>query len=100
MSANDEPRPGGARSSQLDEIGRRLDRMSEQLDRANRRARQHDFSILRLFGAVLQMFAIVAATWGLIGLWDDREVAATARLMLACFLQLASISAFAVDRFH
>jgi len=100
MNTNDEPRTGGVRPSQVDEIGRRLDRMSDQLDRAQRRAQQHDFSVLRLLGAVLQMFAIVAAACGVVGLWGDQDSGATARLTLACFLQLASMSAFAVDRFR
>lgn len=70
----------------------------EQLDRAGRRSRQHDFSVLRLFGALLQMFAIVAGLWGLIALTGDHHDAAGARFALACLMQLASISAFAHDR--
>lgn len=74
-----------------------LRRIHEQLDRANRRSRQHDFSVLRLFGALLQMFAIVIALWGLLALTGERHDAAAARFALGCFLQLASIAAFAHD---
>ena len=77
-----------------------LGEIRDQLDRANRRERQHDFSILRLFGALLQMFAIVAAVWGAMFLADDQDVQALSRLMLACFFQLASVSAFAIDKFR
>ncbi len=72
----------------------------DQLDRANRRDRQHDFSILRLFGSLLQMFAIVAALWGLLALTGEVDDKATPRLVLACFFQIASLSAFAFDRFR
>jgi D-glycero-D-manno-heptose 1,7-bisphosphate phosphatase len=77
-----------------------LARIHDLLDRAQRRQRQHDFSVLRLFGALLQMFAVVAALWGVFALLDEQAPSATARLMFACFLQLASISTFAVDRFR
>lgn len=72
----------------------------DQLDRANRRDRQHDFSILRLFGSLLQMFAIVAALWGLLALTGEETGSATPRLVLACFFQFASLSSFAYDRFR
>ena len=65
-----------------------------------RRSRQDDFSILRLFGALLQMCAIAAAIWGGILLLGEQAANATPRLTLACFLQLAAISAFAIDRFR
>jgi len=83
-----------------DQVVDLLRRIHDQLERANRRAGQHDFSILRLFGALLQMLAIVTALWGMIGLTEDQASPAAARFTLACFLQLASISAFAVDRFR
>ena len=70
----------------------------DQLDRAQRRERQHDFSFLRLFGALLQMLAIVVALWGTVALFDDNAAPASARLLLACFLQLAALTAFALDR--
>ena len=72
----------------------------DQLDRANRRDRQHDFSILRLFGSLLQMFAVVAALWGLLALTGEESDNATPRLILACFFQIAALSAFAYDKFR
>jgi D-glycero-D-manno-heptose 1,7-bisphosphate phosphatase len=72
----------------------------ELLDRAQRPQRQMDFSLLRLFGALLQMFAIVVALWGVSGLFGEQAEASAARLGLACFLQLAAITAFAIDRFR
>ncbi len=77
-----------------------LQRIHDQLERANRRDRQSDFSVLRLSGALMQMFAVVAAIWGVVGLVDGQATSATARLTLACFFQLASLSAFAIDRFR
>lgn len=75
-----------------------LGQIRDLLDRAQRTKRQDDFSLFRLFGALLQMFAIVAALWGVIPLLNDDFAAATPRMMFACFLQLASISTFLVDR--
>lgn len=83
-----------------DQVIRILGQIRDQLDRAQRQQRQQDFSLARLFGALLQMFAVVAALWGVIGLFDEEAGPATARFALACFLQLASISAFAIDRFR
>jgi len=77
-----------------------LPRIEKQLDRGFRRQRQDDFSVLRLFGALLQMFAIAAAIWGGMALLGDHPAHGTPRLLLACFLQLASISIFAIDRFR
>ena len=77
-----------------------LERIHDQLERSHRKARQHDFSFLRLFGALLQMLAIVAALWGVVALMDDRSAPADARLTLACFFQLAAVTAFAIDRFR
>lgn len=88
---------GPAREDQAIRI---LGQIRDQLDRAQRQQRQQDFSLARLFGALLQMFAVVAAFWGVIGLFDEEAGPATARFALACFLQLASISAFAIDRFR
>ncbi len=83
------------------EVTRLLAQISDQLDRAQRSDRQHDFSVLRLFGAVLQMFAVVAAVWGAMALFNNgADVDATPRLMLACFLQLATLCAYAIDRFR
>ena len=77
-----------------------LERIHDQLERAHRKERQHDFSFLRLLGALLQMLAVVAALWGVIALMDDQSAPATARLTLACFFQLAAVTAFAIDRFR
>jgi len=77
-----------------------LEKIHDQLERAHRKDRQHDFSFLRLLGALLQMLAIVAALWGVVALLDDLSAAATARLTLACFFQLAAVTAFAIDRFR
>lgn len=100
MQRDDDTTKGGVSPSRDDEVVVMLDRIHRQLERADRQTQQQDFSLLRLFGALLQMFAIVAAVWGAASLLDDQFAPATARLMLACFLQLASISAFAVDRFR
>lgn len=81
-------------------ILRMLGKIHDQLEQTHRRQRQHDFSVLRLFGALLQMFAVVVALWGVAGLLDDQAVPATARFTLACFFQLASLSTFAIDRFR
>lgn len=81
-----------------DKVVRSLERIHEELERANRPALQHDFSILRLFCALLQMFAIVMAVLGVIVLADDNQPAATARFTFACFLQLGALTAFAFDR--
>lgn len=77
-----------------------LGKIYDQLRRAERGRRQQDFSVLRLFAALLQMFAIVGALWAVSALLEDEAVVATARFGLACFFQLASISAFAIDRFR
>ncbi len=83
-----------------DRVVRGLEQISDQLARAEHNRRQHDFSVLRLFGALLQMLAIVGALWGTSALLADESAVATARFGLACFLQLASLSAFAIDRFR
>ncbi|MFQ5495337.1 MAG: HAD-IIIA family hydrolase [Phycisphaerae bacterium] len=77
-----------------------LRRISKQIDRAQRGQRQQDFSILRLCAALCQMSCFAAALWGAAALFDDRSAEATARLVLAVFLQLTALSLFAVDRFR
>ncbi len=72
----------------------------DRIDRAQRQDTQQDFSVLRLFGTLLQMFAIMVALWGMIAIFDDRAQVATARLTLACFFQLASMTAIAIERFR
>jgi D-glycero-D-manno-heptose 1,7-bisphosphate phosphatase len=83
-----------------DDAVRLLGEIRDQLDRARREERQLDFSFLRLSAALLQMIAVVVALWGAAALFDEQAAAATARFTLACFLQLASISAFALSRFR
>jgi len=89
-----------SREAEENEVVHQLRRIHDQIERSQRQYGQQDFSVVRLFGALVQMFAIVAAVWGLIALFDDRSPAATARFALACFLQLASASAFAFERFR
>jgi len=83
-----------------DRLAPLLEQIRDRLDRAHRIGRQQDFSMLRLFGALLQMFAIVVALWGGAALLHDHAAPATARFALACYLQLASATALAVDRFR
>ncbi|UCF34888.1 MAG: HAD family hydrolase [Phycisphaerales bacterium] len=92
--------PESEESVQLKEILQTLNRIEDQIERAVRRHRQEDFSLLRLGGALLQMAAIVAALWGVAFLFSEQGEGATPRLLLALFLQLASICAFAIDRFR
>jgi hypothetical protein len=77
-----------------------LEQISQQIERAQRRNRHNDFSVLRLIGALLQMFAIVAGIWGTIALVEGATGDAVARILLAIFLQIASLTALAVDRFR
>jgi len=49
---------------------------------------------------LLQMLAVVAALWGVVALMDDQSAPSAARLTLACFFQLAAVTAFAIDRFR
>ncbi|MFQ5591262.1 MAG: D-glycero-alpha-D-manno-heptose-1,7-bisphosphate 7-phosphatase [Phycisphaerae bacterium] len=82
------------------EVLRVLENIHDELERANRLGRQKDFSLLRLFGALVQMFAVTVGIWGALAVLEEESAQATARLTLACFLQLAAIAAFAVDRFR
>ncbi len=95
-----EPSEENPTASNDDQVVELLTKIHNQIDRAQRRERLNDFSLLRLFGSLLQMFAIVAAVWGVVAILGDRSGAATGRLLLACFLQLASISAMAANRFR
>jgi histidinol-phosphate phosphatase family protein len=83
-----------------EEVVARLDAIRAQLERLLRREGQQDFSLLRLFAALWQMFAIAAAVWGGAALLGESSADAGARFGLACFLQLASLSALAADRFR
>lgn len=77
-----------------------LEQISQQIERAQRSRRHNDFSVLRLIGALLQMFAVFAAVWGGIALVDGLTGDAMARTLLAIFLQIASITAIVIDRFR
>ena len=77
-----------------------LEQIAQQIDRAQRTKRQNDFSVLRLIGALLQMFAIVTAVWGVTAMVDDATGPAVARFLLAIYLQLCSVTSLAVDRFR
>ncbi len=88
------PSPASDRTTEL------LEQISQQIDRAQRTKRHNDFSVLRLIGALLQMFAIVAAVWGTIALVESATGDAVARILLAVFLQISSLTALAVDRFR
>lgn len=77
-----------------------LSRVAERLNRPFDSQRQDDFSMYRLLGAILQMLAIVSAIWGVGGILAGQAEAAVPRLLLACFLQLTSLSAYLADRFR
>lgn len=77
-----------------------LEQISQQIDRAQRTRRQNDFSVLRLIGALLQMFAILAAAWAAIALVDDAMNHAVTRILFAIFLQIGSLTALTVDHFR
>lgn len=100
MKREREPNEDRPAASSDDQVVELLTKIHNQIDRAQRRERLNDFSLLRLFASLLQMFAIVAALWGVVAILDDRSGDATGRLLLACFLQLASISAMAASRFR
>ncbi len=100
MKQDQQEKPATGSSQREDRMVEVLEQIQRQLDRAQRQDRQLDFSLVRLCGALLQMFAIVTAVWGVIALFDDQAATAAARLVLACFMQLAALSAFAVDRFR
>lgn len=93
---------GDSRKSRepVDRTTELLEQISQQIDRAQRTRRQSDFSVLRLIGALLQMFAIFAAVWGGIALVDGMTGDAMARILLAIFLQIASFTAIVIDRFR
>ncbi len=81
------------------EILQRLTEIRELLDRQQRAERQADFSFLRLFGTLAQMLAIVMAVWGLVGMLSADTVAhASARVTMAVFFQLVTLTTFLVDR--
>lgn len=70
----------------------------ELLDRQVRRHRQDDFSFLRLFSSMMQMLSVVALIWACVSLFSDRAIEATARLLLALFLQTATLTLTLMDR--
>lgn len=75
-----------------------LTEIRDLLDRAQRRERQSDFSLLKLTASLVQLFALAAALWGCVALFSDNAVAASSRIMLAVFLQLLSLTAAQADR--
>jgi D-glycero-D-manno-heptose 1,7-bisphosphate phosphatase len=87
-------------SRALGRIGAVLERIDNRVEQLARDERQHDFSLVRLFAALLQMFAIAVGLWGLIAHFDHLHDAAAARFAFACFLQLAALTSFVVDRFR
>ena len=77
---------------------RLLSEIRDLLDRSTRRRRQEDFSLLRLGGTLLQMLAVVAAIWGVFAMFSENNGAAIARLALAAFLQLVTLTVQLSDR--
>lgn len=94
---HDHPREEIEISPSDDTVVELLKQISDQQNRAHRQRSQQDFSLLKLFGTLLQMLAIVVAIWGTMSLLDDNHPAASARLLLACFLQISSISTYVID---
>ena len=94
------PADKGATSPAPDRGIQLLEQISQQIDRAQRTKRQNDFSVLRLIGALLQMFAIVTAIWATIALVDAALNDAVVRILFAMFLQVAALTALAVDQFR
>lgn len=88
----DQPNEKKAEQTQL------LTEIRDLLESQNRRGSQEDFSLLRLCGSIAQMFAIVVCLWGVVALASQDSAAATARFVLAVFLQLATIAAWLADR--
>lgn len=87
------------RGLESNEVLQVLQQIRDRLDDAKRQYQQQDFSLHRLLGALLQMFAIVAAVWGFLAMIDANPVSA-ARFALATFCQVAALTAFALDRFR
>ena len=89
---HDEPNEKKAEQTQL------LTEIRDLLESQNRRGSQEDFSLLRLCGSIAQMFAIVVCMWGILALASQDSEAATARFVLAIFLELATVAAWLADR--
>jgi len=87
------------KSLESTEVLSALHQIRDRLEDANRQYQQQDFSLHRLLGALLQMFAIVAAVWGFLAM-IDADPAAGARFALATFCQMAALTAFMLDRFR
>lgn len=99
-SADPRPSPEATptHATSLSEVTKALTRLSEAMDRSSRRRRQEDFSLVRLCGTLLQMLAIAVAVWGTVGLFGAQPAAATAKLALAAFLQLATLTLMISNR--
>ncbi len=78
-----------------------LTEIRDLLDRQQRARRQEDFSFLRLFGTLTQMLAVVTAIWGFMGMFDTQTMTpAIARLALAGFFQLVTLTTIAIESRH
>ena len=89
----------GSSEAPAPEVAGLLREIRDLLDRRQRAERQADFSFLRLFGALAQMFAIVLAVWGLAGMFDAQTVAsAIARIILAVFFQLVTLTTLLTEQ--
>ncbi len=91
---------GAPGADQADAIEARLIEIRDLLETDARRERQTDFSLLRLVSSLLQMLAAVAAVWGAAALLTQSAADAVPRLLLACFLQIAAVTAMLSDRFR
>ena len=86
--------PGGSPVGGDDRVVDVLEEIRDVLKRGERAARFEDFSFARLAGTLAQMLALVAGGWGIAALLAGSE-AALVRLVLAGFLQLVALTAFA-----
>ena len=74
-----------------------MTKLSDQLDQSLRADRQRDFSVWRFLASLLQMLSIVAAVWAAFALLNDHPAAGN-RFLLAIYLQLGAVGAWAIDR--
>lgn len=75
-----------------------LREIRDALQRQHRRENQEDFSFIRLIGSLMQMLAIVVALWGVVALFAGHDSHAIARMGLAIFLQMLTISIHLIYR--
>ena len=100
IDANQPAKPTTQASSGDDRTPELLEKILKQLERGERNRRQVDFSVLRLIGALLQMFAVVVGLWGIVALIEGSTSESFVRILLAIFFQIASLSAMVLDRFR